>query len=101
MNTFAEQDDFIFDDKLDTQRDIIRQSLDRQPRRCGNAGCGPNLSSLQPLICLRVVLHCLRMLLFHMVEIVRRQQRWCVSAPTAGGSGRGLRGTCYFAVSRR
>ena len=28
MNTFDEQDSFTFDDKLDTQRDIIRQSLD-------------------------------------------------------------------------
>ena len=28
MNTFDEEDDFIFDDRLDTQRDIIRQSLD-------------------------------------------------------------------------
>ena len=27
MNTFDEQDDLTFDDKLDTQRDIIRQSL--------------------------------------------------------------------------
>ena len=28
MNTFDDQDDLIFDDKLHTQRDIIRQSLD-------------------------------------------------------------------------
>ena len=27
MNTFDEQDDLIFDDELDAQRDIIRQSL--------------------------------------------------------------------------
>ena len=28
MHTFDHQDDLIFDDRLDTQRDIIRQSLD-------------------------------------------------------------------------
>lgn len=28
MNTFDEQDNLIFDDRLNTQRDIIRQSLD-------------------------------------------------------------------------
>ena len=28
MNTFDQQDDFIFDDRRDAQRDIIRQSLD-------------------------------------------------------------------------
>ena len=27
MNTFDEQDDLIFDDELDAQRDIIRQSI--------------------------------------------------------------------------
>ena len=37
MNTFDEQDDFIFDDRLDAQRDIIRQSLDEIANDIGMA----------------------------------------------------------------
>ena len=37
MNPFDEQDDFIFDDQLDAQRDIIRQSLDEIANDIGMA----------------------------------------------------------------
>ena len=37
MNTFDEQDDLIFDDRLDAQRDIIRQSLDEIANDIGTA----------------------------------------------------------------
>ena len=37
MNTFDEQDDLIFDDRLDTQRDIIRQSLNEIANDIGMA----------------------------------------------------------------
>ena len=37
MNTFDEQDDLIFDNKLDAQRDIIRQSLNEIANDIGMA----------------------------------------------------------------
>ena len=37
MNTFNEQDDLIFDDRLDAQRDIIRQSLNEIANDIGMA----------------------------------------------------------------
>ena len=37
MNTFDDHDDLIFDDKLDAQRDIIRQSLDQITNDIGMA----------------------------------------------------------------
>ena len=37
MNTFNEQDDLVFDDKIDAQRDIIRQSLNEIANDVGMA----------------------------------------------------------------
>ena len=37
MNTFDDHDDLIFDDRLDAQRDIIRQSLDQITNDIGMA----------------------------------------------------------------